>query len=192
MIVTHRIVGVSPLLMHSPAGMSREKPPAKFGAKIIPKPEDEAEAGAYRLKDGQLCAQSDWFREALKGASRGKRFGKVSAYQIISSAVFVVRTSNPLVHPKTGTPLTEYEIDIRRAVIQKIGVSRARPIIAEWELELPLDVDRDILVNLEPLTELLNMAGKYPGVGDYRPGKGGVFGRFKAELLNDTNGKKRK
>lgn len=191
-IVTYRIVGLSPLLMHNPAQMSQEQPRVKFGVKTIPKPEDEAEAGAYRLKDGTLYAPSDWFREALLQASRGKRFGKISAYQIISSSVFLVRVSNPLLHPETGEKLVNYEIDTRRAVVNNQGIPRCRPLISAWSLELPLEVDREILVHLEPLTELLNAAGKFPGVGDYRVGKGGTFGRFRAELIPQTNGKKKK
>jgi hypothetical protein len=31
---------------------------------------------------------------------------------------------------------------------------------------------------------LLNHAGRFPGVGDYRVGKKGPFGRFSVELLN--------
>lgn len=76
--------------------------------------------------------------------------------------------------------------------MNKQGIPRSRPLIAAWSLEIPLEVDRDILVHLEPLTELLNAAGKYPGVGDYRPGKGGTFGRFRAELMVQSNGKKKK
>lgn len=43
-------------------------------------------------------------------------------------------------------------------------------------------IGNEMLPNLSILTDLLNIAGKVVGVGDWRPEKLGMFGRFTAEL----------
>src|SRR5258708_34038900 len=64
-IVSLRIKGVSPLLMHNPVGLMKTGGgPATKVAKAIPTPLDEARAGLYRMPNGQLFVPSDAVREA--------------------------------------------------------------------------------------------------------------------------------
>ena len=62
---------------------------------------------------------------------------------------------------------------------------RARPVVPQWKLSFKIEVDRELMENslqgtstLELLTRVLSDAGKKQGIGDYRPQKGGSFGRF--------------
>jgi hypothetical protein len=183
-IVTYRIVGLSPLLMHSAKAMMQPKPNQGLGSKTIPTAVAEAEAGVYRLPSGQLFIPSESFRLAILGAARGRRIGKTAAAMVLAGSVFPVEPELPLVDPQTGSPIEKYEIDIRRAVVNRMGVARARAMLRTWACDLSFEVDLEMLPNVEILTQILNIAGKIIGVLDYRIEKKGTFGRFRAELIS--------
>ena len=48
-------------------------------------------------------------------------------------------------------------------------------------MQVPLEIDTAIL-RPEQVDEALNLAGRIIGIGDYRPEKGGGFGRFSAAI----------
>jgi hypothetical protein len=182
------IVGLSPLLQDNPSSMgggADEKQTAT--RKKIPSPAEEAAASAYRLAGGQLFHPSMAFRKALLDACAGKRIGKVGARTILSGAVFNVDDAMALVDPASGEPITTWAVDTRRAVVKSsgksAGVHRSRARIEKWAGVLTLEVDRDFITDLELITDLLNEAGALKGVGNYRPEKGGPFGRFRATLI---------
>lgn len=179
--VTYRMTGISPLLQNNPEQMM-VKPAEGLIKKRVFTPEDDAEAAAYRLPSGQLYIKTIAFRSALLGATTGKRLGKMSAKTILSGSVFVAHEVAPLVHPTTEEPIKDYEISVMRAVVQRAGIMRARPKIDKWACDITFEVDRDFIVSLDVLTEVLGDAGRLKGVGDYRPEKGGMYGRFEAEL----------
>lgn len=58
-------------------------------------------------------------------------------------------------------------------------VMRCRPLFREWSLTFTLTYEKT-QINEENLRQCVEDAGKYIGLGDYRPGspKGGRFGRF--------------
>jgi hypothetical protein len=185
----YRIVGLSPLLQHAPNGMNARS--ERLGRKDIPSPEQEAAAGAYRLPDGQMGHPACAFRSAMLEACKGRRIGKWSAKTIMQGAVFNVpdQVLLPLEHPDTGKPLTEYEVDVRRVVVQGNGIMRARPRLDKWAGFVTLEIDPNFITpdRMEMLTELLNIGGRTVGVGELRPkppkGIGGPYGRFEAELV---------
>jgi hypothetical protein len=184
---TYRIVGISPLLLHNPAGSMEAGGKKGVGTKKIPTPEDEAEAGTYRTESGQLYLKSISFRSALLEACKGRRIGKIGAKAVLGGSVFNTDEICPLVDPKTGKPVKTYRINAMRAVIQKKNaVIRHRPQIDAWATEVRFEIDGD-LVSTEVVTELLGMAGRMAGVGDYRPQRGGPYGRFTAELVKEKS-----
>jgi hypothetical protein len=54
---------------------------------------------------------------------------------------------------------------------------RSRPCFKDWALEFQLDIEEE---EIDPsvIKEVLDYAGKRVGIGDFRPEKGGSFGRF--------------
>lgn len=177
--ISFRTIGVSPLLMHSAAAMVA--PAAGVGQKRIPTPTDEAERGCYRLPSGQLYLPSIAFRASMLGAAKGRRIGKQAARGVLSGAMFTAALHVPLENEK-GKPLTDYEVDVQRVVVQRQGVMRARPRIDAWTGVLQLEYDADFLKE-DWLREFLEIAGKTIGVGDYRPERGGPYGRFRVEPI---------
>lgn len=180
-IAVFNITGLSPMLQHSPASMLVTSGGDGLKAKRKNDPKAEAEAGVYRNDKGEVVIPTIAFRSAILSAAKGRKIGKVAAKTVISGCVFPVEESTLLLDQK-AKPLSRYKVHTCRAVIQRAGVIRARPMFENWTCRLALEVDVEMMPNLSILTELLNIAGKIIGIGDWRPEKLGTFGRFKAEL----------
>lgn len=178
--VKFEIVGTSPLLMASPKSMQRGS--AAPGIKKVPSAEDEAESLAYRDTDGTLFLPSAAFHSALLAACAGRRFGKRGAKSVVSGTVFVTTEKVSLIDPATDRAIRDYDIDVRRCVIQGKSIMRARPRIDKWATVVEFELDTDFMQ--EPwIEELLGIAGRTVGVGGYRPEKKGPFGRFTAKMV---------
>lgn len=171
-IASFWIVGQLPgLLMHSPLGMARtDGAPELSAGKKIPTAEEEAEAGAYRLASGQLYLPATQFRSSLINGAKGRKFGKFFATALIKTSVFESGEMMEcgLVDPETREPLKDYEIDVRRVVIGKSGVMRARPLLKRWACRLDVEYDEE-RISPEQILSVLQIAGKVSGVGDNRP-----------------------
>jgi hypothetical protein len=180
--ITFEVRGIegSSLLMHSPAGMSKRRDTG-IGPKVIPTPEEEAEAGCYRLPSGQLYLPMTHFRGSILGAASGQKINKKSAKTHFAGGLFALELHAPLYHPETGAALKEYEIDIQRAVVMRAGVSRARACLPQWAALIRFQYE-PLLLTPEIIETTLQLAGAIVGVGDYRPQKGGPYGRYVCEL----------
>lgn len=53
----------------------------------------------------------------------------------------------------------------------------------EWKCELPM-VFEETQIDFEMLVHLLNHAGSSIGIGGFRPGKGGIYGRFRVASVD--------
>jgi hypothetical protein len=174
--VTFKITGISPILMSNPANMRRGAGESAI-KKRIPSAEEEAESLAYRNAQGQLYVPADWFRTAGLNATRGRRIGKVAASGPFKAGVFLTEPFCILRNAETDEPITEYELDTRRVVVQRQGVMRTRPMIQNWATYVTFEHDPEV-ISLKTVEDLLALAGKIIGVGGYRVEKGGPFGRF--------------
>jgi len=186
-IAVYKITAISPLLQNNPASMARSN--GDLGVKKIPTPDEESAQKVYRNEDGTFYILSEAFRSAIVGkggAASGRKIGKRTAISACCAGLFTTETRCTLFDPDTEKPLKKYEIDTRRAVVQGQGVLRSRPMFPKWGLLLAFEIDED-WVTLQMVLELLNIAGKVAGVGDFRPQKKGSFGRFKAELVSATD-----
>lgn len=174
-LVEITIEGISPLLMHNPAGM-RPTDDA-LARKRIPSAEDEAERGVYRMPDGPLALPTPAFRSCLLSGAKGRRFGKTAATTIVRGAVFAADELSPLHDPSDRAPLHEYEIDVRRAVVQRAAVLRSRAKLPKWGATVRFELDPDFVSEAQ-VRELFSIGGRTVGVGDYRAERSGPFGRF--------------
>jgi hypothetical protein len=62
-------------------------------------------------------------------------------------------------------------------------VMRCFPVIPEWNGEIDILV-LDETITKDVLMEHLAEAGKFIGLGSFRPRNNGIFGRFTAELIS--------
>lgn len=125
---------------------------------------------------------SDHFRMSMIEAGKmvkGKVGGATKSMSNVVAALFTV-TPEKIVLPKWTS------IDKRSAVNRNIKgrVIVIRPRWDEWGAEFTLTVDEDSIQN-EMIAKIINYAGKYIGIGSYRPQNKGQFGRF--EMVSMTN-----
>jgi hypothetical protein len=185
------------LLMNAPNAMRRAGEPDPQGGKV-PSAEQEAEDGAYRLPDNALYFPGSGFRKSLINAAmefsykKGGRGRAVRLSGTLGGILFIAEDKVPLIDPETGAPITEYEIDQRRVVINgSSAVVRARPLVREWASSVKFDYLAEYIDADEAelnVTNAFRCAGMTVGVGNYRPdkrlkGTGGPYGRFTVELL---------
>jgi hypothetical protein len=168
--VTIEAKGKKQLLMHNPAGMGKGRDPKGK----IPSAEQEAAASCYWTSDGTslMCPGSNILR-GLIIAARAFKVGKVAVAPYVAGAIEIEPEEIPF-----GTK--EYEIDTRRAVVQRQGIMRSRAKLTNWSLSFTLLVaDEDLPPKSYPLLRaILEELGRRIGILDYRPEKSGPFGRF--------------
>lgn len=165
------ITGVSPLLQHR---FPVEKPEAKPKNKKAT--EDDVEQSLYKLPDGTIYQPAIHLIGALKKA--GAKFqipgqGKLTYKNLVGSGAVTV---SPDAIPHIDQA---FEVDARAVVVPATRgrVVRRRPCFNAWSLQFEIEYDDDE-ISAETLKDLLEYAGKRVGIGDFRPEKGGPFGRF--------------
>jgi len=70
------------------------------------------------------------------------------------------------------------EIDSRPCVIQRARLMRHRGRFEKWTLSIALQIETDIL-DEDNVHQMIVDAGRRAGIGDFRPQRGGPFGRFR-------------
>jgi len=150
-------------------------------------PEEVAESACYRLADGSCGIPVLSIRGALIESSKdykvpGKRY---SLARLLKGCEVAPMEFVPLM--RDGQPVTEYQIDSRRAVNKntKGAIIVHRPkFAAGWQVNFSLLLDDSLFAMSDEgvrklMTDVLNDAGKRVGIGSFRPANSGWFGRFK-------------
>ena len=181
--VSVRVKGVAPLIQHRfpiPDFSTLSKGGKKStGAKDYT---TEWKDYFYADSDGQIYQPSSHFEGALvKAAVNFKVTGKRGkSYKDLFSANTVV---DPDRIPHVGFTVPEeldadadkpLHLDVRPVIVQRARVVRIRPRFkAGWELAFEIQCGDD---EIQPdlLQDVLTLAGRTVGIGDYRP----KFGRF--------------
>jgi len=165
------IKGTSPLLMHRYPMVGAEDLSKKRTG--VPDWKSEAEAALYKDDRGGIYQPASHIEGALANAGRSfKITGKRGATygKLVGSTVEVWPDAIP--HKQTA-----YEIDSRPVVVQRARVIRYRPRFDEWELDFTIRL-LDEQLAMKTIKEILDHAGLYVGIGDFRPQRGGKFGKF--------------
>ena len=174
------IEGVTPMLQHRfDDAAEMEASSRKIHVKSVD-PRDAAEKCAYRNSKGELyfpgAAIARLLREA--GGAHKQRGSRKSLKFVVPAAVLVLE-DQIILRDSEGNALTDFEVDSRAVVIPstKGRVMRHRPRLNKWHAEFALEIDDD---TLEPslFHQLLVEGGSKLGLLDYRPEKGGPFGKF--------------
>ena len=167
------IQGISPLLMNRPSAMigdiSKDKKP--FSDEAMGKATDKL----YANPKGKLYQPSTHIYGALIEAGKHKKVvgkGKATYSKIVGYAC----TINPfeIEHKKQ-----KWEVFSILAVnpTTKGRNLLHRPILKEWELDFAVTFEEDEIAP-SIMKELLDIAGKVAGLGDWRPQKKGPYGKF--------------
>lgn len=178
------IQGVVPILFHRwDCDAVEAKAQAKKGSRE--KKTDNVESYVYRCEDRTLGVPATNVHAALVHAAKSKsdpRSPRKSAKELIEAVLLV---TPPMI--SFGRDKWDYE-DKRRAVIHRQGaVNRVRPALREgWKLRFTIAVLDASYVDETFLHDLIDYAGKYSGLCDFRP----PFGRFtvtRYEVRGESN-----
>ncbi len=178
--------GLTPLLMNA---MSEEQLLAirekRKGAKNAskPTPKEEASSKVYRLASGEPHVPVKNLYACLIGAGQyvrldGKRQVSTLKTTTLPGMLTIEDTSLPLFHGEKHEPAT-WQTDIQQGRNPNGGeaVCVIRPRFDDWELRTVLEIDLEQMP-LKQAYELVSIAGKRIGLGDFRPKCKGTFGRF--------------
>jgi hypothetical protein len=185
-VFSARISGVTPLLMNNPIAMREEGPSARRKDREYP-PEEEANVRKYLSPEGYLALKSDHVRSCLiKAAEVGKlRYSKSALKPRLAGGLKPMQEWFPLY--RGDSYLTDFDrIDLRRVVVQGRGIIRARPLIdVPWGCEVVFLFDA-ATVSAAAIAQTLELGGQIVGLLDYRPQRGGMYGRFTVEEAFET------
>lgn len=116
----------------------------------------------------------------LEGAKRRKDGGKVR------TALLILEDHSKLEHdgPRSKDELWAKRYFLRTSVGVggKARVQRTRPMFRQWSAVTHLLYD-DSVIDSRLLLTWAEDAGRYAGIGDWRPSKGGLYGRFSVEQV---------
>ena len=137
-------------------------------------PESEAEAATHRMKDGSYAVPVTAIKAAIISAAHKDLGVEKTA---VRKALFLVADEGDLIRMECSEPLV-------REDIVRIGMGstdlRYRPQFDDWAVRITAQVDADIL-SPSILANLVQRAGFGCGIGEWRPEKGGDFGRFELD-----------
>jgi len=184
--VTLWIKGTSPLIQHAwgekslnmlrKTSAERRKEP-----KVGRDPEGEADAATYYTQNGQYAIPAMAFKSAVIGA----------AHKDIGLEKTLVRKSLFVVCDDPDTLLAmECETPRGREDIVRVGQGqtdlRYRPEFRNWRVKVIMEINAETL-NEQDLVNLINRAGFGVGIGEWRPEKGGDYGRFEVDENEPVN-----
>jgi len=172
------IRGVAPILFHRwDCAAIDAKAKAKKNSKE--KKSDNLESYVYRCDDGTLGFPGINFHMAMVNAAKSKadpRSPRKSAADLCKAVLLVTPTISSF-----GTDKWDFE-DQRRVMVQRNGVTRVRPAMSEgWTLTFRITVLDSSYIDRDFLHDLVNSAGRYVGLGDFRP----QFGRFQIDAFKE-------
>jgi hypothetical protein len=150
----------------------------------------------YYLPDGVgPCWPSDNLHTALKkaGAKRKKTGGRGTLKNAVASAITFDKEMNPLTYKGFGAGPAPRDAEdlwkdqnyhlIKPARVGAAMVPRCRPLFHEWRFEVTGLLDTEIL-DFADFKAVVTIAGQIVGLGDWRPEKGGSYGKFTAEVTD--------
>ena len=193
MIYQAAIKGRSPYLMR---GWSKEAEidgdaPTRRIVKTKTTPREEAEKSLCLTPENGWpfipgAAFSRLLREA--GGNHKMKGSRKSVKYAVPSAIIVLDEMVPMLD-LAGAPNPKWEVDSRPVTIPatKGRIMRHRPRWNEWMAIFAMEIDEEQLP-ADFVHQLLVEGGLRIGVGDFRPEKGGPFGRFNVVRWSPLDG----
>lgn len=193
-----RINGISPIIHHNgTAGLDTRSPVSREIAAIAAKRAgNRTPADDDRLRELE-CQRSLWLdesgaptipagaiRAAIEGGARKRKQGPQ-----VRGGMVVLKTTFTYDFERYGE--TVDELGKRVQFVVPVVVQRNRLLRTRAKFDLPwaclfeVDVDEE-LVGESQLLEWLDIAGRQIGLGDWRPEKSGVYGRFSVESIDEA------
>ena len=170
-----KIKGTKPLLLHKPTFIS-DKPKLRRGEHL--EPEVEAESYLYKDEKENIVIPAYMIKACIRNAGRNYRVkgrGRTTFASMIRAGIDIEPELIPLQSDGWYPWVTT-------VVVQRNRIPRARPRFDNWELEFKIINKDPTIIHTDTLRRILEDAGKYYGIGDYRP----EFGLFKIEKFEEV------
>jgi len=167
-IDTYNVVveGTRPLLHHKYTHVTGSKRSTTYV------PAEEAKKAAYLLEDGTAYQPAVHIEGALISASKMFKWrGRKTFMDVFKSSVFVNPIEIEFIRPEGGI----YKIDERPVKLRGSTIMRWRPRFDDWKIAFQIRVLQPDNLTGDQLEEILEHAGNFVGIGDFRP----KFGTFK-------------
>lgn len=165
------ITGSSDLLFHR-WNCEAVDAKAKAAKNSKAKKTDDIESYMWRDEAGMICLPGEYLRQSIITAAKFRqdpRSPRKSAMDLFKAGVVSLTNLASL-----GATEPDY-LDTRRVMVQRQGVNRTRPAMRiGWKADFELQVLTPEYIDQHLLLEVISMAGRLIGVGDFRP----TFGRF--------------
>jgi hypothetical protein len=183
-----KIVGTSPLMMHSDKLANPLDPATKLHKELTSKrkkvdedhlaiAKSEFISGCYWHKDDGFFIPGQNFDSTF---ITGAKLQKLGTHW--KRGALVLENRVKLLHSGPVTPHSLWEspenIDCRGVKVGTAKIMRYRPIFLEWAAELTVSINADVL-NLSEAKKAIEDAGALIGVCEYRP----RFGRFGVQYV---------
>lgn len=137
------------------------------------KPEEECERARIRNVKGEDCVKAIWIKKGM--AAMGGYFGIPRGN--IEQGVYVVGDLLPIKHSGKKPIMNTARVRVGQGGMAKTSVAY-RPEFQDWKcLGVRIGFDASVLTAHQVIS-LLNHAGGKNGIGEWRPQKGGDYGRF--------------
>ena len=176
--VNVEITGVSPILINRFKEQDELTEAVKKSTKKdYGTPREQAEQTAYcDEKTKKLWIPTTWVTGAIKTVASDYRLpGTRKSIKSVSGGAIIPLEEK--MYFNGNLKIEDIEIDSRPVVIQRARIMRHRARLEKWKVTVILEIDETIIPT-ENVHDILVDAGKRAGMGDFRPQKGGPFGRF--------------
>jgi hypothetical protein len=183
-----RFEGICPLLQHDDKIANPFNPFAKRLKELTSKrkkTEDDLlaiarvdwEASLYYTKKDGYFIKAECFEATLLNAAKSKKLGNVfkQAVSIPDNPAF--RFKDEKKTPEQLFQMDEYK-DVRTVKVGTSKTTRCRPVFENWYCDVSIWYEETRLDESE-LLQVLEYAGRYIGVCDYRP----KYGRFSVSII---------
>ena len=182
-----RIIGTSPLIQHQwgqkALDMMRSKHAGKkTKTRDVRDPEAEGREAMYVTQDGRPGVPAMAIKSAIISAAH-KDIGIEKT--LVKKSLFIRCDDAKKVIPMECSAPVITEDTVR--VGQGSADLRYRPYFHEWAVNMEFEIDAELL-RLEDLCNLIDRAGFGVGIGEWRPEKGGEYGRFEVDRTTAVKG----
>lgn len=190
--ITLKIVGQSPMLVHSDRGANPISADTQAHKALTSKRKKTDEdhmaiarseyhlgfyAGPYK---GVHIPSTNFKSTLVEGAKFNKLGASFNRCVLILADDIQIDHSGPADKQKMwDTPAC---VDCRSVKVGQARLMRYRPRLNDWSFTVEIVFDENMIERAQILAAAEN-AGKYIGIGDYRPARGGSFGRFTVQEI---------
>lgn len=190
-LVSIRCRGVSPLLQNRMSESvleqlrTKQKKPKAANVGTTMTPREEAATKFYFHGDKPIlpaeCLMSCFIAAGVFVRLDGKRQISTGKATMLPGLMTLLSSIIYLEEPDSKKP-AKWEPDVRKGTNPNGGeaVAICRPRFDAWAFSFDIEID-DHEIGENTIRELIDKAGKRIGLGDFRPSRKGVFGRFVVE-----------